>query len=331
MPGLQTVSLLVLAVVAVGFVLNWLQSILIPFTLALGLHILLSPAVEWLERRWRLNRVLSVILVFVLGLAVVVGVGLLTALSVQSFLKGLQSYQVGLQDLAVRWDAWLAARQWPNSRGLLAQAAEGLPLVAWAQKLSGSVFNLLASAVLTGLFLAFLLGGEAMDKGPELGARVSLQVRKYLGVKLFLSFMTGILTAGVLALLGVPLAVLFGLLAFLLNMIPNAGSVVAVLLPLPLVLLQSGPGLTLLLALLLPGAVQFLLGNLMEPRLLGRALGLHPVTVLLGLLIWGSLWGAAGMVLAVPMTSVSKLLLERQPSLRHLAKWMEGDFTGKTA
>ena len=99
----------------------------------------------------------------------------------------------------------------------------------------------------------------------------------------------------------------------------------------PLVLLQYGGGSTLLLAALLPGGVQFFLGNVLEPRLLGRALGLHPVTVLLGLLVWGSLWGVAGMVLAVPLTSVSKILLERQPSLRRWARWMEGDLTGASA
>lgn len=329
--SLQALCLLVLAVVALGFVLNWLHAILIPFTLALGLNILLSPAVDALQSRLRLHRGLAVALVFVLGVAVIVGLGLLAALSVQSFFKGMQTYQAGLQDLAGRWDAWLQARQLPNSRGLLSQATASLPLVDWAKSLSGEVVDLLMGSVLTGLFLAFILGGQARQPKQGLSARVSTQVRKYLGVKLLLSCVTALMTTAILSWLGVELAVLFGLLAFFLNMIPNIGPVLAVLLPLPLVLLQYGGGSTLLLAALLPGGVQFYLGNVLEPRLLGRALGLHPVTVLLGLLVWGSLWGAAGMVLAVPLTSVSKILLERQPSLRRWARWMEGDLTGASA
>lgn len=325
-PNLQAYSLLILAVLALGFILHWLEAVLIPFTLALGLEVMLGPSVDALEDRWRLKRPLAMALVFLGAAALLLGLGVLAASSVQSFLKGLRDYQGVLQDGAQRWDAWLQAHQLPNSRGLLAQAAAGLPLVAWAQSLSGGVLDLLFGSILTGLFLAFLLAGRVQVPPDGLWAKVSGQVRKYLAVKLLVSVLTGLLTAAVLALLGVDLAVLFGLLAFLLNFIPNVGSIMAVLLPLPLVALQSGWGADLLLAAALPGAVQFYVGNVLEPRLLGRALGLHPVTVLLGLLVWGALWGAAGMLLAVPMTSVGKLLLERSRRLARLARWMEGDF-----
>lgn len=326
-PGLQGSSLLVLAVVAAGFVLHWLQGVLIPFTLALGLYVLISPAVDGLQDRLRLHRGLAIAAVFVLGLGLVVGLGLLGALSVQAFLKSLQSYQASLQDLAGRWDSWLHGRGLPHSRGLLAQAAAALPLVRWAQSLSGGVVDLLLSSALTGVFLAFFLGGRAAGQVQGIGARATSQVRKYLAVKLLASLATGALTGAWLALLGVDLAALFGLLAFFLNFIPTIGSAVAVLLPLPVALLQYGPGGTLLLAALLPGVTQLLVGNVLEPRFMGRALGLHPVTVLLGLLVWGSLWGAAGMLMAVPMTAVLKLWLERGPGTRHLARWMEGDFS----
>jgi AI-2 transport protein TqsA len=327
-PGLQGSSLLVLAVVAAGFVLHWLQGVLIPFTLALGLYILLSPAVDRLQDRLRMHRVLAIAIVFVLGLGLVVGLGMLGALSVQTFLKSLQSYQASLQDLAGRWDAWLQVRELPNSRGLLGQAAGRLPLMNWAQSLSGGVVGLFLASVLTALFLAFfLLGGRIAGHGQSLGQRVMGQVRKYLAVKLLTSFLTGLLTAGWLSLLGVDLAVLFGLLAFFLNFIPNIGSAIAVLLPLPVALLQFGPSPTLLLAALLPGITQFSIGSVLEPRVMGRALGLHPVTVLLCLLVWGSLWGGPGMLMAVPMTAAAKLMLERGKGTQHLARWMEGDFS----
>jgi AI-2 transport protein TqsA len=325
-PDLQTCSLLVLAALGLGFVLYWFKAVLIPFTLALGLQVLLGPAVDALEDRLRLKRPLAVALVFLGAAALLLALGLWAAASVQSFLKGLRDYQEVLQDAAQRWDAWLQERRLPNSRGLLAQAAAGLPLFAWAQSLSSGVLDLLFGCVLTGLFLAFLLGGRTRRSPNGLWSEVSGQVRKYLALKLLLSVLTGVLSGIILFWLDVDLAVLFGLLAFLLNFIPNIGSIIAVLLPLPLVLLRSGWSMDLLLVIVLPGAVQFSVGNVLEPRCLGRTLGLHPVAVLLSLLLWGALWGPAGMLLAVPMTSVVKLLLERSLRLAPWARWLEGDF-----
>ena len=112
--------------------------------------------------------------------------------------------------------------------------------------------------------------------------------------------------------MGVDLALVFGLLAFLLNFIPNIGSLIAIVLPLPVMLMDSERTLiTVALAVGVPGLVDFLIGSLIEPKLVGGSLNLHPATVLISLMVWGMMWGIVGMFLAIPLTAVMQMFLER--------------------
>jgi AI-2 transport protein TqsA len=117
----------------------------------------------------------------------------------------------------------------------------------------------------------------------------------------------------------------FGLFAFLLNFIPSVGSLIATLLPLPVVLMNPEISPTIgVLAIVLPGLVQLAIGNVISPKVMGDSLELHPVTILLALMIWGTLWGLVGMLLATPITAVLKMLLERMELTRPLARLMAG-------
>ena len=128
-----------------------------------------------------------------------------------------------------------------------------------------------------------------------------------------------------LADLGVPLAVVFGMFAFLLNFIPNVGSMISVLLPVPVVFLNPEiTTTTAVLAIALPGAVQFSIGNIVEPKVMGHSLALHPVTVLVALVFWGMLWGAVGVILAVPMTSSLKILFDHMEVTRPVGRLLAG-------
>ena len=139
---------------------------------------------------------------------------------------------------------------------------------------------------------------------------IDQRIKRYLLIKVGLSAVTGILVGGCLAVLGVELALVFGVLAFVLNFIPSVGSIIATLLPLPLVLVNPEHGtLTIALAMALPGLVQLVVGNIIEPKMMGDSLELHPITILLALIFWGMLWGIPGMLLAAPMTAVLRILL----------------------
>jgi len=132
------------------------------------------------------------------------------------------------------------------------------------------------------------------------------------------SFFTG-MTAGVwVGVLGVDFAILWGLLAFLLNYVPTIGSILAAVPPVPLAFVQFGPGKALLVA---AGyiVINVVIGNLIEPRIMGKGLGLSTLVVFLSLLFWGWALGTIGMLLSVPLTMVVKIALEGHPNTRWAA------------
>ena len=128
--------------------------------------------------------------------------------------------------------------------------------------------------------------------------------------------------------IGLEPALVFGVLAFLLNFIPSVGSIVATLLPLPLALLQFESSLAITACVVLPGIVQFSIGNVVEPRVMGEGLDLHPVTVLLALIFWGLVWGMTGMLLATPITAVLRIILDRISATRPVAELLAGRLPG---
>jgi AI-2 transport protein TqsA len=149
---------------------------------------------------------------------------------------------------------------------------------------------------------------------------INRAVYDYISLKTLVSLLQGFLSFVVLAAFGVEFAVMWGVLIFLFNFIPYIGSFVAVLLPIVLSFLQYAeqPWKPLLITLLLL-LIQRIVDNYIEPRLTGRKLGLSPLVVLLSLAFWGWLWGVVGMVLAVPLTVIGKIVLENIRETKPLA------------
>ena len=190
---------------------------------------------------------------------------------------------------------------------------------------TNALVDILSKSLLVFVFVVFLMVGGSREPAAGVWGEIAGQVQKYLATKALLSMATGVLVWAVLALLGVDLAMVFGLFAFLLNFIPSVGSVIATLLPLPVVLL--GPDMTPLtaaLAIAVPGAIQFTIGSVIEPKIMGDALDLHPVAILLALMFWGMLWGITGMLLATPITAIMKILFLRLDLTQPLAHLLSG-------
>lgn len=188
-----------------------------------------------------------------------------------------------------------------------------------------SALALLSQGLLVMIFMMFLIAGyrSPEDRDPEsLKFQLRARVKEYLRVKILVSAITGSATYAILHTLQVDLALVFGLMAFFLNFIPNIGSAIALFLPLPVIFLAPPEVMSTsakLLAMGLPAGVQFLMGNVLEPRWLGKSLDLNPIVVLLSLIFWGVLWGPVGMLLSVPITAVIKMLLERSDLTRPVA------------
>ncbi len=190
--------------------------------------------------------------------------------------------------------------------------------------------SLLSFLLLVFLTMAFMLA-ESNRFGPKLRAALGIlpysegqvtyivgELQRFVAIKTVVSAITGALVAGWVAALGLEFPLFWGLAAFLLNFIPTLGSIIAAIPAAVLAWLQFGLGRALLV---LVGylVINLVLGNVVEPRWMGRRFGLSTLVVFLSLLFWGWVWGPLGMLLSVPLTRMAKIVLEQTPSLRWVA------------
>tara|TARA_B110001452_G_scaffold213023_1_gene183705 strand:- start:156 stop:1592 length:1437 start_codon:yes stop_codon:yes gene_type:complete len=215
--------------------------------------------------------------------------------------------------------------------------AKKVPVTQLILSVVTSLLEMLSNLFLVLLFTCYLLlggggggGGGGGSGGPDqekVHQQADAQIFSYVKGKVLVSLLTGALTALILFSLHLELWLVFGVLAFWLNFVPNVGSVVAVALPMPVVLLDPAfSGGQAALALLLPLGVHGVVGNVVEPLLFGASMEMHPVVVLCSLMLWGSVWGITGMVLAVPITAVLRIHLSHidHPLFRYLASLLAG-------
>lgn len=351
---LQTACLMIVAALAIGVALYWLRPVLVPFVLALFFTAGLAPILDVIERRLGAPRLVAVAIAFVLGLVMMLLLWLFVALSVRSLLDNREIYINRFHQLAQRAEAILpfdvqvsgapppipspppapepgdesSAATPPNPRTL-----EHIDLSAyvgkWVSLVSTALLDISSNAVMVLIFMFFLLLGGSTVTIPRAGMWRDIEgkIRGYIVTKTIISVLTGTVFGLTLWLLGVPLALVFGLLAFLLNYIPNIGPIIASLLPLPLILLDPSLSVAgMIVAIALPAGVQFVSGNIIEPKIMGESFELHPVAILLTLMFWGVIWGIVGMFLAVPMTAAVNILLERFERTRPIARILAGRF-----
>ena len=155
------------------------------------------------------------------------------------------------------------------------------------------------------------------EKGKEIEQTfkdITHQVQQYITTKTLISLITGLLVALVLWLFDVDFLIVWAVLAFVLNFIPNIGSAIAVLLPAIMALIQYE---SFTYALIIAGIItvlQNIMGNIVEPKIYGNKLGLNPLVILLALLLWGYIWGIVGMFISVPLTAVLKIIISNSKS-----------------
>jgi len=305
------------------------QSVLIPVLIALFLAILCAPAVVWL-RRHRIPTLLAVLIVVVVVMAVLGGFAAIVGGSVNGFTEALPRYQERFNSLTDSVAVWLAAHDVRLKGADIFKTLSPSSILGMLGGALKGMVSALSNTVLVLLTLVFMLleaaGFPAKlraalgDAQADLGRfdRMAGQVQQYLAIKTLLSLGTGLVIGVWLAILGVDYAVLWGVLAFLLNYIPSIGSVVAAVPAVLLAFIQLGLGRALLATVGFL-VVNMVLGNIVEPALLGRRLGMSTLVVFLSLVFWGWVWGPIGMLLSVPLTMIVKISLENSEDLRWVA------------
>lgn len=308
------------------------QALLIPFFFAIFLAVLGSAPLAWLKDRG-VPTLPSVLAVTVLIMSIFIGLGILLGTSANEFTQELPKYEDKLNHWAVSINEWVEARGVDLSRAALFEATEPARLMGMFGKTLKGFVDTLSKTLLVLIFLIFMLHEAALfrlkievalQESLEMGRfeKVVKDIQKYLGIKTFTSALTGILVWLWVYAWGLDFAVLWGLVAFILNYIPIIGSIVASIPALILAAVQLGSGITLALG---AGYLVINIGisNFIEPIFMGRRLGLSPLIVLMSLIFWGWVWGPAGMLLSVPLTMIVKILLEHSEDFRWIALLMD--------
>ena len=331
-----TKALVIIAVILGMAVLKVTQAIAVPIILSFFLTFLLYPLIRFFKRRKASLTLASVLSL----LTVLLGAGVLVTLlmmSLRSLETALPSYTERIQLHLDSMLGWFAAQGVSiNSDFIQSSISPGAVakiLGSWMVSFLSVLSNLLLIFFMT---LFMLLEGarfeekaeEAFAEGHELTSAVSgitTQIQRYLGWKTAISFTTGFLVWLLCALTGIDFALLWGLLAFLLNYIPSVGSILASIPPIIITLVQFDNPLPYTLGLgagLL--AIQVTMGNIVEPRLMGRSLNLSPLVIFISMIFWGWMWGAIGMLISVPLMVSLKVVLVHFEGTRGLAKMLEG-------
>lgn len=149
--------------------------------------------------------------------------------------------------------------------------------------------------------------------------KIEVSISSYLRLKTYVSLLTGILSYIVLIIVGVDSAPFWAFLIFLLNYIPTIGSLIATVFPAIFSLIQFGEFTPFLIVLIAVGAVQVIVGNIIEPRIFGKSLNLSPLVTILSLALWGKIWGITGMILSVPITVIMIIIFSQFEKTRAVA------------
>ena len=322
-------AMVIAAVVIIIAGMREASAILVPFLLAVFIAVIGGPPAFWLKRKG-VPSSLAVLAVVLVMLGIGIGMGAVLSTSLNGFYQQMDSYKANLNQQMDALFIWLKGMGIHLDWDLLKEAVnpgEAMQLVATLLAGFGGVLTNAFLITLTVVFILLEASGfpaklRAATKDPKASfpafEEFTHAVKGYLAIKTAVSLATGLSAALWVAVLGLDFPLLWGLLAFLFNYVPTIGSILAAVPAVLLALIQLGPFPALLLA---AGylCINFIYGSLIEPRFMGRGLGLSTLVVFLSLVFWGWVLGPVGMLLAVPLTMTAKIGLGSREETRWLA------------
>lgn len=315
---LSAFFLSIITIVVVLAVLKTLQDIFLPLLIAFFIVLLFQPLNKFLVKH-KIPK--SVTIFFDLIILIILFAGIINVLfaSFTEFAGRIPEYKIKLDKILQYYAELIGIKNFTFTKFL----EENITLTQLFQGIFSSTVSMLSTTILVLFFFIFLSSGiekftativkyyskEDEKRLQNRMRNIPEQIQKYIVTKTFISLLTAILVGVVLFLFEVDFWLIWVTLTFLLNFIPNFGSIIATILPTAMVLVQFNSAGKAILFLAISSVVQNVVGNLLEPKILGEKLGLNPIVILLSLLIWGYVWGIAGMFLAVPFTAVLKILI----------------------
>jgi predicted PurR-regulated permease PerM len=304
--------------------------IVVPFLLSLFIAIIAATPFNWLKKRG-LSTAVSVVIV-VIAIAVVITLfAILLGNTATQFEAALPGYQARLDELTAEATTWAASKGIRLDETGIFNTLDPAAVMGFANNMVVGIGNALSNTFLilfTVMFILIEAAGfprkvaaiEGHDSQSTLKrlAEVVESVNSYVMAKTIMSLATGILIWLGLAIIGLDFAPLWGFLAFLLNFVPNIGSILAAVPAVLLAMLQLEPAMVLVVIGIYI-AVNAIMGNVIENMVMGQRVGLSTLSVFLSLVFWGWMFGAVGMLLSVPLSMIVKFAAQTNPQTQWIA------------
>ncbi|MCX6258061.1 MAG: AI-2E family transporter [Bacteroidia bacterium] len=327
MESSHVVKIAALIIILAGII--YAKSIITPFLLALFISIICVQPISWLEKK-RVPKWLAFIIV-ILGLILLLpGFSFLIGGTLSSFSGNVSKYESTLTTIINSFIRFLNDKGLNIPKDQVSQLIQPAKILEFTASALNELFKMLGNTFLIFLIILFILmefGSFSVkvkairsgsDDSISYFSTIIQNIRHYLWIKTLICLFVGILIYVTLLIIGVDYPLLWALIAFLLNYIPNIGAIIASIPAVLFALVQLGLGSAIwtLGSFLL---IHNVIGNVIEPRIMGKGLGLSTLVVFLSLLFWGFILGVAGMFLSVPITMTIKIILEQNEKTRWLA------------
>ncbi|MCL2833038.1 MAG: AI-2E family transporter [Treponema sp.] len=325
-----------IAVFMTGAVLKITAVVFIPLFIALLLALVLSPMVLQLGR-FKVPRFIAIVLAGLIIIAALVAIGIAIYSSAHAILAAYPRYESRITEIYI-WLANFFDFSYDGNlsvfQNLWSQLGVRSQIRLYTISLSNTFISFLKDAVMVALFVVFFLfetvfireklstafEGARAKQIQKISTDIMLQVSRYLSIKFVISLFNGLVVALFLSLAGLEFAPVWGIIQFIANFIPVLGSIAVGVAASVLALLQfwPDPGPVILVVVIMLGT-NMIIGNILDPKIMGDGLGLSPITILISLVVWGYIWGFAGMVIAVPMMVIIKIICENFPVLEPIS------------
>ena len=337
---LERAAFAMIVVILSFYVLYIGQALLLPLVIAGAIAYLISILAHGISaikiQGVGVPKALSMVValgVILLGIGFIIN---LITVNITSVIKEAPGYQQNIEALIQKGYTAAGVEEVPNLQEMIDQ----IDLGAYLQNFGRTIRSLVSSTGIIIVYLLFLLleqrtfpskikaiiqNRSKQKDAFELIDKMRSDVRTYVAIKVLTSATTGILSFIVLHFVGVDFASFWAVLIFLLNFIPTIGSIIATAFPSVLTLVQFDTMGPFIITISVLSAIQFCIGSLVEPKLMGNRLNLSPIVILLSLGLWGSIWGIPGMFLCVPITVIAMIICSYFPTTRPIAVLLSGN------
>ena len=325
-------SLAIITLTIVGLVYG--KALLIPFALAVMVWFLLNALANFIQRltngKWIIPNWISLTMSLLIMLGLLVLVIEMISRNIGEVIKTAPMYQKNIEVLFGDLLESFGLEKLPS----MMELAKQVDITSALSRVAGSLTVIAGNTGIILIYVIFLLLEQrsmeskldALFREPgrrtkihEILSEIQKDIEAYIAIKTLLSVATGLLSYIILIYIGVDYSEFWAFLIFLLNYIPTIGSLIATIFPALLALIQFESFTSSLIVFVSIALIQFIIGNIIEPKMMGRSLNLSALVVLLSLALWGSIWGVVGMFLCVPLTVILMIIFTNFEKTRPIA------------